>query len=139
MTVLASYVPTAEGGEVLEAALHEARLRHCPLEVLNVALGSDFADPTFADERDLDAVRTRLIEAGVPHHVRQITQASNVAEIVLSVAAAVDASLIVVGLHRRSPTGMAVLGSTAQRVMLSAHCPVLTVRASVQGSSDPRD
>jgi nucleotide-binding universal stress UspA family protein len=38
-------------------------------------------------------------------------------------------TLIVMGLHRRSPVSKALLGSTAQSVMLTATCPVLTVRA----------
>ena len=38
--------------------------------------------------------------------------------------------LAVVGIHRRSPVGKALLGSTAQRVLLDAPCPVLAVRAA---------
>jgi nucleotide-binding universal stress UspA family protein len=34
----------------------------------------------------------------------------------------------VVGLHRRSPLGKALMGSTAQKIMLGAACPVLSVR-----------
>ena len=40
----------------------------------------------------------------------------------------VSASMIVVGLHRRSPLGKAIMGSTAQKIMLGAAAPVLSVR-----------
>ena len=40
-----------------------------------------------------------------------------------------NASLIVVGMHRRSRVGKLFLGSTAQRILLEATCSVLAVRA----------
>jgi len=39
-----------------------------------------------------------------------------------------NASRIVVGLHRRSRVGKAILGSTAQRILLESTCSVLAVR-----------
>ena len=40
------------------------------------------------------------------------------------------ASLIVIGLRRRTPTGKLLTGSQAQRTLLDANCPVLAVKAS---------
>jgi nucleotide-binding universal stress UspA family protein len=42
----------------------------------------------------------------------------------------VDADVVVVGARRRSPIGKALLGSTAQSVVLGARSPVLVVKAS---------
>jgi nucleotide-binding universal stress UspA family protein len=54
----------------------------------------------------------------------------DVAEQVLAVADEVSASLVVIGLRRRSPVGKLIMGSVAQRILLSADCPVLAVKPS---------
>ncbi|MDQ1735394.1 MAG: hypothetical protein QOH56_1645 [Pseudonocardiales bacterium] len=128
MTVLVSYVPSAEGYVALGAGLRAAKTTKQPLVVLNVAVGSNFAEPTFAEEKDLDAVRARIAEEGLEVDVRQVTGARDVAEEVLKLADSLPASLIVVGLRRRSAVGKLLLGSNAQHIILSANCPVLSIR-----------
>lgn len=49
-------------------------------------------------------------------------------ETIVELAKAIEADRVVVGGRRRSPTGKAVFGSTAQEVMLSSPCPVTFVR-----------
>ncbi|MFB6207200.1 MAG: universal stress protein [Haloglomus sp.] len=49
-------------------------------------------------------------------------------ETIVELAEDLDADLIIVGGRKRSPTGKAVFGSTAQEVMLNAPCPVTFVR-----------
>ncbi|SDQ53190.1 universal stress protein [Natronobacterium texcoconense] len=49
---------------------------------------------------------------------------------IIDLAEEVDADRVLVGGRRRSPTGKAVFGSTAQEVLLSSPCPVTFVRGS---------
>ena len=51
----------------------------------------------------------------------------DLADQLLDVAQDTGVELIVIGLRRRTPAGKLILGSSAQRIMLEASCPVLTV------------
>ena len=44
-------------------------------------------------------------------------------------AAIADAELIVIGMRHRTAVGKFLMGSTAQRILLDAPCPVLAVKA----------
>ena len=76
--------------------------------------------------RDLTAL---LDEADVAYDIRgRTTDSGAVGEEIVGLAEEGDADLVVVGGRKRSPTGKAVFGSTAQEVMLEAPCPVTFVR-----------
>ena len=60
--------------------------------------------------------------------MHQEAHAGDVADEVVRVAGAVDASVIVIGLRKRSPVGKLLMGSTAQRILLDADRPVLAVK-----------
>jgi nucleotide-binding universal stress UspA family protein len=128
MTILVAYVPTPVGFAALDNAIIEAKLHQSSLTVVNVTVGDNYADVTSADDKHLDAVTEQLVSDGVAHEVVVITDALDVADEVLKVADDKSATMIVVGLHRRSPLGKALMGSTAQKIMLGAECPVLSVR-----------
>ncbi|NGM69612.1 universal stress protein [Natronolimnobius sp. AArcel1] len=49
---------------------------------------------------------------------------------IVDLASEADTDRVVVGGRKRSPTGKAVFGSTAQEVLLSSPCPVTFVRSS---------
>ena len=130
MTVVVGYVPDATGYLAVTEAAREARWRDTDVVVVNVVDSAGYTRPTAADELDLDALAARLDTEGVPHRIRHLDVGTGTAsDAVLGVAQEVDAELLVVGIHRRSPVGKALLGSNAQRILLNAMCPVLAVRA----------
>jgi nucleotide-binding universal stress UspA family protein len=130
MTVVVGYVPDATGFLALREARQQAQWRDVELIVVNVVGAAGYAVPTAADERNLDAVAARLEAQGVRFSIRQAEQSlDRPSEVILEAAADTGAELIVVGVRRTSAVVKAVLGSTVQRVLADADCPVLCVRA----------
>ena len=130
MTIVVGYVPTPEGDAALAAAVAEARLRDQPLHVVNSSRGDALADPRFASADALHQVRSQLDAAGVVYEVEQQVRGHEASDEVVEAADRVGASLIVIGLRRRTATGKLITGSQAQRILLDAHCPVLAVKAT---------
>jgi nucleotide-binding universal stress UspA family protein len=78
----------------------------------------------------LREVAKRLDEAGVDYEVRGVVGERGKA--VVDLAERTEAERVLVGGRKRSPTGKAVFGSTAQEVLLSAPCPVTFVREDTE-------
>ena len=130
MTIVVGYVPTPEGEAALTAAITEAQRREEPLHVLNSSRGDSLADSNFVQESALDDLRKRLADSGVVFEVEQLVRGNEASEELVEAADRVKASLLVIGLRRRTPTGKLITGSQAQRILLDANCPVLAVKAA---------
>jgi nucleotide-binding universal stress UspA family protein len=126
--VVVAYTPRADGRAALHRAVEEARLRGLRLVVVNASRGDALVDPAFAPPEDVAEVRTLLDGTGVPHEIRQQPSGHEPADQVVDIADEVGAELIVIGMRRRSAVGKLLLGSTAQRILLDARCPVLAVK-----------
>lgn len=77
------------------------------------------------DRQSTEAAR-RLDEAGIEVTIRGAVGTKS--ESVLGVIDDVAADKVVIGGKKRSPSGKALFGSTAQDVLLEADCPVLFVK-----------
>jgi nucleotide-binding universal stress UspA family protein len=130
MTIVVGYVPTPEGEAALTAAVAEARLREEPLHIVNSTRGDSLIDSRFVQEKGLEELRSRLDGTGVVYEIDQQVRGHEASEEVVDAADRVKASLIVIGLRRRTPTGKLITGSQAQRILLDANCPVLAVKAA---------
>lgn len=129
MSVVVGYVPTPEGESALSAGVRAARELGAPLVVVNVE-GSRGVRTVSGTPRDyLKALDTILQNSRVPHEVLHPVGDYDPAEEILKTAETRQAHLIVLGLRPRTPVGKLLLGSTAQRVLLEAGCPVLAVKA----------
>ena len=130
MTIVVGYVPTPEGEAALTAAISEAQLREEPLHIVNSSRRDSLSDPRYASEDALGTLRARLDATGIAYEVKQFVRGHEASEELVGEADRLKASLIVIGLRRRTPTGKLLTGSQAQRTLLDANCPVLAVKAS---------
>lgn len=129
MTIIVGYVPKPEGRAALDRAIEEATLRGQRVVVVNASRGDAFVDAGYAGVQEIELVKSRLAESGVDHELRQVVRGHEPADEVVELAEELGAELIVIGLRRRSTVGKFLLGSTAQRILMDAPCPVLAVKA----------
>lgn len=129
MTVVVAYAPTREGEAALATAFEEAALRGTDVVVVNASRGDAWVDDAFVQGESLARLRSLLVEASVPTELRQPVRGNEPSEEVVDAADELGAELIVVGMRRRTPVGKLLMGSTAQRIILTASVPVLAVKA----------
>jgi nucleotide-binding universal stress UspA family protein len=133
--IVVGYVPKPEGRAALDRAIEEAELRGGSLIVVNASRGDSFVDAGYAPVQEIELVKSRLAETGVEYELRQLVRGNEPGEEVVVIADEAGAELIVIGMRHRTAVGKFLLGSTAQRILMDAPCPVLTVKAGSRGSS----
>lgn len=125
MTVVVAYADTPPGHAAVAAAVAES-VREQEAVVLVPAVRGE-APPEVADleRRWPDAIgRIEVVRGDL----------GDPSDAVVQVAQRRDARLVVLGLRARTPVGKLVFGSTAQRILLDATCPVLAVKPHTSSS-----
>ena len=130
MTIVVGYVPKPEGEAALDRAVAEAQLRSEDLVVVNSTSGSAYADASWATDDQLAVLKERLDAATVPYELVHTVVGKEPAEHVVEVADKAHASLLVIGLRRRTSVGKFLMGSSASTILMHAPCPVLAVKVA---------
>lgn len=126
MSVAVGYVASQEGRAALSAAIEEAALRGTALQIM----GPDAGEVSAEAESDIRAAIAAAAAAGVQASLRP-SEGKDAADRMIDASYEEAVELMVIGVRRRSPVGKLFLGSTAQRVILEAGCPVTAVKADV--------
>ncbi|KAA9394370.1 universal stress protein [Kocuria coralli] len=115
------------GPRVLGEAIKAARRERAALRVVHFARDMT-AGPSMGEEaiEEIKALSRSIMAEGLEFEIQRASDA--VADQVLELARDHGAELIVLAARRRSPVMKLFLGSSAQRILLEADCPVLTVR-----------
>ena len=131
MTILVAYVPRPEGQAALDKGIEIAKRRNEHLVVINASPGGGKADPSAVDVQDYERVEKILNNAGISAELKHYVRGKSAVEEIEELVESLQASLLVIGLRKRSAVGKLILGSVAQELLLSVSCPVLAVKAGV--------
>lgn len=130
MTIVVGYIPSEEGEAALATAIDEAQRRNARLVVVNSSKGDQLVDDRLIDAKQYHELEDRLTKSGVDFWIERKPQGIDAADQILLAAEAQRAQLIVIGLRKRTAMGKFLMGSVAQRVLLQAGCPVLSLKSS---------
>jgi nucleotide-binding universal stress UspA family protein len=130
MTILVAYVPRPEGQAALDKGIEVATRRKERLVVVNASPGGSKEDSSLADVQDYERVQQILNDCGIDTELKQYVRGKNAVEEIEGLVESLGASLLIIGLRKRSPVGKLIMGSVAQELLLSVSCPVLAVKAA---------
>lgn len=132
MTVAVVYAVSPTARLALLEAIQEARRRDDDLAVLHVAGSPDAASEAYRNGISAEIAKVVATTDGADWklHVRTAASDVEVNDVLIGLVEDVKADVVVVGARKRSPIGKALLGSTAQSVVLGASSPVLVVKAT---------
>lgn len=130
MTILVAYVPRPEGHAALDKGIEIAKRRNEKLVVVNAGPGGKNEDASMADVQDAERVERRLADSGLNTELKLFVRGKSAVEEIEALVESLQASLLIIGLRKRSPVGKLLLGSVAQEILLSVSCPVLAVKAN---------
>ncbi|MBS0294478.1 MAG: universal stress protein [Proteobacteria bacterium] len=129
MTILVAYVPRPEGRAALDKGIEIATRRNERLVVVNAGPGGR-DDPSIVNGYEVERVEERLATLPITAEFKQFVRGKSAIEEIEEMVTALQVSVLVIGLRKRSAVGKLLLGSMAQDILLNVNCPVLAVKAS---------
>jgi hypothetical protein len=121
MTIVVAYADTPPGHAAVQAAVAESAREEETVILVPAVRGDSIPDVPEVEGRWPEIAGRVEVERG---------DLGDPSDAVVQVAQRREARLVVLGLRHRSPVGKLVFGSTAQRILLDATCPVLAVKPS---------
>lgn len=129
MTILVAYVARPEGQAALDKGIEIAKRRNERLVVVNASPGGTKEDAAMIDVQESERVERLLRTAGIDAEFKQFVRGNSAVEEINALVESLQASVLIIGLRKRSPVGKLIMGSVAQELLLTVSCPVLAVKA----------
>jgi nucleotide-binding universal stress UspA family protein len=130
MNILVGYDGSHAAVDALKFAKQRAKASGGRVDVVSSMKGAknNQYDDLQQVELGLEYAKALLEEDSIPCETHLLVRGLSPEEDLVQFAAENRADEIIVGVRRRSKVGKLLLGSTAQQVILHAHCPVVTVK-----------
>ena len=129
MTIIVAYVPRPEGQAALEKGMEIAKQRNERLVVVNAGPGGRKEDRSVTDVQDVERIEGLIADYGIDAEFKQFVRGESAVAEIEALVDGLQASLLVIGLRKRTAVGKLIMGSVAQNILLSVSCPVLAVKA----------
>jgi nucleotide-binding universal stress UspA family protein len=130
MTILVAYVARPEGQAALDKGIEMAKRRNERLVVVNASPGGTKEDASMVDVQESERVEKLLQAAGDDAEFKQFVRGKSAVEEIDALVESLNASVLIIGLRKRTPVGELIMGSVAQELLLTVSCPVLAVKAA---------
>ncbi len=130
MKILIGYKGTNVGKDIMDLAVKHAKAFDGEILVVTSLPGGDKTeqDEINLAEKNLEKAKTYFNDAGITTNTHLLVRGFEAGEDLVRFAKEKDVGEIIIGVRSRSKVGKLLFGSTAQMVILEAHCPVLTVK-----------
>ena len=131
MKIMVCYDKSPQAKAALKLAIEHAKVWNAQLLIVNslcrgLPLKHSFIEET---ERNLeDEMNDLLKETSYPYETHLLISAYAVGEQLVDFAKTNNIDQIFIGIIKKSKVGKLLFGSTAQYVILSAPCPVVTIQ-----------
>ena len=129
MTILVAYVPRPEGQAALDKGIEIATRRNERLVVLNAGPGGAQEDPSVVNGYEAERVEERLAGLPIQAEFKQFVRGKSAIDEIVELVEQLQATMLIIGMRKRSPVGKLLLGSVAQEILFNVPCPVLAVKA----------
>ncbi|MFV0437416.1 MAG: universal stress protein [Desulfopila sp.] len=130
MKILVCYRGSDIGRDLLQLAARHAQAFTGEIIVITSLMGGDRTtrDKVEKAEKNLEMAESFFSDQGLTCTTHLLIRNNTAGEDIVSFAREHDVDEIVIGVKSRSKVGKLLFGSTAQYVILRAHCPVVTAK-----------
>ncbi len=131
MKVMICYDGSPEAGRALDLAMDQAKAFSAETLIVTALEGDpkEQLEQLGESEKVLENAVKQLSDAGLQSETKMLpANALSVGENLVYLAKDEAVDLIIIGVRRKSKVGKLLFGSTVQNVILTSHCPVITVK-----------